>query len=61
MFGSLLVLLVFPYIQLNRGFVVCKKFSFLPTSVLMNTQSSQLNVFHSVLMTFLVVVFILLG
>jgi len=60
MFGSLIVLLVFPYIQLNRGFVAYKN-SFLPTSVLMNTQSSQLNIFHSVLTTFLVVVFVLLG
>jgi len=61
MFGSLLILLVFPFIQLNRGFVTYKKFSFLSVSTLMNTQSSQLNAFHSILMTFLVVVFILLG
>jgi len=60
MFGSLLILLVFPYIQLNRGFVKKKNF-FLPTTMLSNTQSSQLNIFHSVAITFLIVVFILLG
>jgi len=61
MFGSLVILLIFPFIQLNRGFVIRTKKSFLPTTVLANTQSSQLNIFHSLLMTFLVVTFILLG
>jgi len=61
MFGSLLILLVFPFIQLNRGFLLRKKTSFLPLSILTNTQSSQLNIFHTVIMTFFVVVFVLLG
>jgi len=62
MFGSLLILLIFPYIQLNRGFVSPKyKNFFLPINLLSNTQSAQLNIFHSVLMTFFVVTFVLLG
>jgi len=61
MFGSLLILLVFPYIQLGRGFISYKNNFFLPVTVLTNTQSSQLNIFHSFLVTFLVVVFVLLG
>jgi hypothetical protein len=62
MFGSLLVLFVFPFIQLNRGYIKSKpKNFFLPITLLTNSQSAQLNIFHLVVMTFLVVVFVLLG
>jgi len=61
MFGSLVILLVFPFIQLNRGFSATSKKIFLPITTLTNIQSSQLNILHSLLMTFFVVTFILLG
>ena len=63
MFGSLIILLIFPYIQFGRGQVLLTKKNkgFLPLFLLSNIQSSQLNILHTISITFLVVTFILLG
>jgi len=62
MFGSLLALVIFPYLQLGRGHVTTKRYeNLLPTAFLATVQSTQLNVLHLVLNSYFVVVFILLG
>ena len=62
MFGSLLALVIFPYLQLGRGHVTTKRYeNLLPTAFLATVQSTQLNALHLVLNSYFVVVFILLG
>jgi len=62
MFGSLVALVVFPYLQLGRGHVTTRKHqNLLPVTFLATVQSTQLNIFHLVLNSYFVVIFILLG
>jgi len=62
MFGSLVALVIFPYLQLSRGHITAKKSQdFLPTTFLATVQSTQLNILHLVSNSYFVVVFILLG
>jgi len=62
MFGSLLALVIFPYLQLRSGITITKqKTQFLPLTLLTNIQSAQLNIFHLLVTTHFVTVFILLG
>jgi len=62
MFGSLLALLIFPYLQLSSGYTTSKKYeNFLSVSFLATIQSTQLNILHLVLNSYFAITFILLG
>jgi hypothetical protein len=63
MFGALIMLLIFPYLQYGYGSFVerKKKDLFIPQHILNNTHSAQLNILHQIVISYFAVVFVLLG
>jgi len=62
MFGSLLILLVFPFIQFGQGaWSARKKVAFIPVVLMSSIQGAQFNSLHLFFVSNFTVVFILLG
>lgn len=63
MFGALVMLLIFPYLQYGYGSRIDRKEKdlFIPHYILNNTHSAQLNILHQIVIAYFAVVFVLLG